>query len=93
MTTPLEAPSPDHRSTEAEATHARQVRAFQAHAGVAAVSLTFMLAVNLLTNLWVGSTGHIEAWWSLWSFVGWFPGLGIHGLVVWLAADQARHDR
>ena len=67
------------------ATHARQVRVFQAHAGVAAVSLTFMLAMNLLINLWAGSAGDIRAWWSLWSLVGWLPGLGIHGLVVWLA--------
>ncbi len=77
--------TPTHTDQDAAATAARQVRVFQTHAAVAAVSLMFMLAMNLLINLWAGSAGDIRAWWSLWSVVGWLPGLGIHALVVWLA--------
>ena len=61
------------------------VRVFQAHAAVATGSITLMLAVNLLTNLSAGTAGEISAWWSLWALIGWSAGLGVHGLVVWLA--------
>lgn len=61
------------------------MRAFQAHAAVAAGTLLVVLAVNLLTNLSAGIAGEVSAWWSLWAVVGWMPGLGAHGLAVWLA--------
>ncbi|MEM8705199.1 MAG: 2TM domain-containing protein [Actinomycetota bacterium] len=87
MSAPTE--SPEAGDQAALAKHERQVRVFQAHAGVAAVSLAFMLGMNLMINLWAGSTDDIRAWWSLWSVVGWLPGLGLHGLVVWLARPSA----
>jgi len=62
----------------------RQLRAFYAHAGVAAASLTIIFAVNLATNLTAGLTGEWSAWWSVWAFLGWTPGLAVHGLVVGL---------
>ncbi|MEZ5330459.1 MAG: 2TM domain-containing protein [Thermoanaerobaculia bacterium] len=87
-------PTIDQQPTAAAvAKHEHQVRAFQAHAAVAVGTLTLILAVNLLTNLSTGTTGDFSAWWSLWAIVGWIPGLGIHGLVVWLAKPRSHtHD-
>ena len=80
-------------TVDVAAKYEHQVRAFQAHAAVAAGTLTLILAVNLLTSLSAGTAGNIAAWWSLWAIVGWSPGLGIHGLVVWLARPSSRtHD-
>lgn len=59
-----------------------QLRVFYPHAGVAAASLTLILAVNLATNLGAGIASEWSAWWSLWALVGWAPGLAVHGLVV-----------
>jgi hypothetical protein len=82
-----------HPTAAAVAEHKHQVRAFQAHAAVAAGTLTLILAVNLLTSLSAGTAGEYSAWWSLWALVGWIPGLGVHGLVVWLTRPRSRtHD-
>lgn len=75
-----------HEPTADDLARYRQgVRVFQAHAAVAAGSIALMLAVNLLTNLSAGIAGETSAWWSLWALIGWSAGLGVHGLVVWLA--------
>ena len=62
--------------------YVRGLRVFYAHAGVAAASLTVIVAVNLATNLAAGITGEWSAWWSGWVLLGWSPGLFVHGLVV-----------
>lgn len=64
--------------------YAQQVRAFQAHALVAAASLTIVVAVNLLTNLAASMATEWRAWWSMWAVLGSGAGVMVHGLVVWL---------
>lgn len=84
MSTSAYQPSPDD-----VARYRQGVRIFQAHAAVATGSIALMLAVNLLTNLSAGIAGEISAWWSLWALIGWSAGLGVHGLVVWLARPMS----
>ncbi|MEM7322800.1 MAG: 2TM domain-containing protein [Actinomycetota bacterium] len=68
-----------------------QVRALQAHAGVFAVTMVVIFAVNLSVNLSAGIAGQWSAWWSVWALIGWSLGIAVHGLVVFLnkpANDQ-----
>ncbi len=81
--------SADQPTAEDIARYRQGVRVFQAHALVAAGSIALMVAVNLLTNLSAGTAGEISAWWSLWAILGWSAGLGVHGLVVWLARPMS----
>lgn len=67
-----------------------QVRAFQAHAGVFAATMVLIFAVNLFINLSAGIAGQWSAWWSIWALIGWSFGIGVHGLVVFLARPQNR---
>ncbi|MEM7324853.1 MAG: 2TM domain-containing protein [Actinomycetota bacterium] len=62
-----------------------QVRAFQAHAGVFAVTMVIIFAVNLFVNLSAGVADQWSAWWSVWALIGWTSGIAVHGLVVFLA--------
>lgn len=67
-----------------------QVRAFQAHAGVFAVTMVLIFAVNLFINLSAGIAGQWSAWWSVWALIGWSFGIAVHGLVVFLAKPANR---
>lgn len=72
-------------STPTTNEYPRQVRAFQAHAGVFAVTMTVIFAVNLFVNLSAGIAGQWSAWWSVWALIGWSLGIAVHGLVLFLA--------
>lgn len=66
-----------------ESTH--QLKVFQVHAVVAAVSLVIIFLVNLFTNLAADLAREWSSWWSVWALIGWGLALGVHGLVVYLA--------
>ncbi|MEM7273712.1 MAG: 2TM domain-containing protein [Actinomycetota bacterium] len=68
----------------------RQVRAFQAHAGVFVVTMLAIFAVNLFVNLSAGVADEWSAWWSVWALIGWSLGIGAHGLVLFLAKPEDR---
>lgn len=72
-------------STPTTNEYPRQVRAFQAHAGVFTVTMAVIFAVNLSVNLSAGIADQWSAWWSVWALIGWSFGIGVHGLVVFLA--------
>lgn len=72
----------DEAAIDAMREYAHQLRAFQAHAAVAAASIALIFVVNLTTNLSAGIAGQWSAWWSIWALVGWSAGLAVHGLVV-----------
>ena len=79
-----------HDQTPAHTTidYPRQVRAFQAHAGVFAATMVLIFAVNLFVNLSAGIAGHWSAWWSVWALIGWSLGIAVHGFVVFLAKPE-----
>jgi hypothetical protein len=87
MSVPPPAPGTlDHATDEREEAARRyveQLRAFYVHAGIYAVTMLMMLAMNLLTNLSAGIAGEWTAWWSAWALLGWGLGIAVHGLVVW----------
>ncbi|MDW3221103.1 MAG: 2TM domain-containing protein [Acidimicrobiales bacterium] len=75
----------DHAPVEREEAARRyveQLLAFHAHAGMFAIGVLVMFAVNLLTNLSAGLAGDWSAWWSAWALIGWGAGIAVHGLVV-----------
>ncbi|MDW3221098.1 MAG: 2TM domain-containing protein [Acidimicrobiales bacterium] len=73
--------STDERE-EAARRYVEQLLAFHAHAGMFAIGVLVMFAVNLLTNLSAGLAGDWSAWWSAWALIGWGAGIAVHGLVV-----------
>lgn len=86
MSTPTQTTSevkqaPDERE-QAARQYVEQLRAFYAHAGMFAMGMVVMFAVNLLTNLSAGIASEWTAWWSAWAFLGWGLGIAVHGLVV-----------
>lgn len=82
---PQSSSEPEDGSDEREQAarqYVEQLRAFYVHAGMFAVGMLVMFAVNLLTNLSAGTAGEWSAWWSLWALIGWGAGIAVHGLVV-----------
>ena len=82
---PQPSSEPDEASDEREQAarqYVEQLRAFYVHAGMFAMGMLVMFAVNLLTNLSAGTAGEWSAWWSLWALIGWGAGIAVHGLVV-----------
>jgi len=77
--------TPIHQTQDSANDYPNQRRAFQAHAGVFAVSMVLIFAVNLAVNLAAGIAGQWSAWWSIWALIGSGAGVTVHGLVVFLA--------
>lgn len=84
MSTHTAAPTHTTEPATTDPEYRKQVQAFCVHAVIAAGTLVFILAVNLMTNLSAGIADEFSAWWSLWAVLGWSAGIGVHGLVVWL---------
>jgi len=76
-------PSTGQAQPAATPLEVRQLQAFQVHAAVFAVSMVFIVLVNLFVNLGAGIADEWQAWWSAMALLGWGAGVAVHGLVVW----------
>ncbi len=72
----------EQQRVEAAQLYVKQLRVVYAHAQSFAVGTISLCAINLVVNLMAGIAGEWQAWWSLWSLLGWSIGLAVHGLVV-----------
>jgi|GEM_PF-2501664 len=79
----------DPELEQAAKEYVKQLQAFLIHAALFGICIVVIFVVNLLTNISAGTTGQWSSWWSIWAFLGWGPGVAVHGLVLRLNKPSA----